>query len=144
MRKIEGLTQEEKVTLMEAYRNGKKVQFRNHCHAILLSQEGYKVSAISALYKVRSRTVYTWFNRWESNGISGLIPRKGRGVKAMLDSLTKEQIEQVKLTIKETPQNLKMICENLSEILDFKVTKHMLKRLLKKNLITLGDDLESV
>jgi transposase len=132
MRNIEGLTQEEKVTLMEAYRNGKKVQFRTHCHAILLSQEGYNVSAISALYKVRSRTVYTWFNRWESNGISGLIPRKGRGVKAMLDSLTKEQIEQVKLAIKETPQNLKMICENLSRILDFKVTKYMLKRLLKK------------
>ena len=143
MRKIEGLTEAEKKTLIEAYRNSKKAKFRSHCHAILLSEEGYKVSEISDLYKVRTRTVYTWFNRWESDGISGLIPRKGRGIKARLDSLTKEEIEKVKLAVRETPQNLKMICEKLSEILDFKVTKQMLKRFLKKNLNTLGDDLES-
>jgi hypothetical protein len=68
----------------------------------------------------------------------------GRGIKAKLDMLSKEDLEKVKLAVKEAPQSLKIVCENLSESLGFKVTKYMLKRLLKKNLNTHGDDLENV
>jgi len=143
MRKIKDLVKEEKETLEEGYRNHSKAHFRNRCHSILLSNEGYEISIIAALYKVRTRTIYTWFNRWEQGGISGLIMVKGRGIKAKLDNLSKEELEEVKEVIKEDPQSLKIVCKNLSETFGFTVTKHMLKRLLKKNLITLGDDLEN-
>lgn len=132
MRKIPPLELEEKKTLEEGYRNSKKAHFRGRCHAILMSEDGYKVSEIAQLYKVQTRTIYRWFNRWEENGISGLILRKGRGVKGRLDSLSKEELKTVKEAVKLTPQSLKKICENLSESLGFKVTKYMLKRLLKK------------
>ena len=134
MRKIEYLEVEEKITLEEGFRNSIKAHFRRKCHSILLSNEGYTVSEIAKLYNVRTRTIYTWFNSWETSGISGLISRLGRGLKAKLDTLTKEELEEVKLIIKETPQSLKKVCKNLSEVLGFKVTKHMLKRLLKKKL----------
>lgn len=144
MKNIKDLTEEEKQTLTEGYLNSQKAHFRNRCHSILLSSEGYKVSEIAALYKVRTRTVYTWFNRWELNGILGLILRKGRGVKAKLDHLSEEEIEIVKQAVKSDPQSLKMICKNLSDSLGFPVTKYMLKRMLKKNSNTLGDDFGNV
>lgn len=143
MRKIKSLTPEEKKTLEEGYRNNSKPHFRNRCHSILLSFEGYPVSEIAQLYKVRTRTIYTWFNRWKNQGIMGLMTAKGQGIKAKLDSLTEQQIIQTKQAIKADPQSLKNVCETLSDLLDFTVTKYMLKRLLKKNLNTLGDDLES-
>lgn len=144
MRNITLLTPEEKTTLEEGYRNSPKPHFRNRCHSILLSFEGYKVSEIAQLYKVRTRTIYTWFDRWESIGIIGLMLFKGRGIKAKLDQLSSSQIIQVKQTIKEDPQSLKNVCEKLSDLLGFPITKYMLKRLLKKNSIILGDDFESV
>ncbi len=143
MRKIETLTEEEKKTLEQGYRNHSKPHFRNRCQSILLSFDGYVVSEIAKLHKVRTRTIYTWFNDWENHGIMGLMTVKGQGIKAKLDSLTKQQIIQVKQTIKEDPQSLKNVCGTLSDLLGFTVTKHMLKRLLKKNSNTLGADLES-
>ena len=143
MRRIECIELEEVVTLEAGFNNSIKAHFRRKCHSILLSNKGYTVSEIAKLYNVRTRTVYTWFNNWAS-GISGLILRVGQGKKAKLDSLTEEELEEVKLVIKETPQSIKKMCKNLSELLDFKVTKYMLKRLLKKNLIIVGDALESV
>lgn len=134
MKNISNLTEEEIQTLLEGYQNSQKAHFRNRCHSILLSSEGYKVSEIAAFYKVRTRTIYTWFNRWESNGILGLILQKGRGVKAKLDQLSPEEFEQVTEAIKSDPQSLKNICQSLSETLGFKVTKYMLKRILKKKL----------
>ena len=144
MRRIKSLELEEQVRLEAGFNNSIKAHFRRKCHSILLSNKGYTVSEIAKLYNVRTRTVYTWFNNWEASGISGLILRVGQGKKAKLDSLTEEELEEVKLVIKETPQSIKKMCKNLSELLNFKVTKYMLKRLLKKNLIIVGDALESV
>lgn len=139
MRRINHITEEEKVTLNEGYQNSPKGHFRRKCHSILLSFEGYKVSEIAKLYKVRTRTIYTWFNRWELSGISGLIMQKGRGVKAALDLLSNEQLEEVKTTVKQHPQSLKVACEKLSKKFGFIVTKNMLKRVLKKSSNVVGD-----
>jgi transposase len=138
MRKIHELTEEEKRTLEQGYLNSPKAHFRNRCHSILLSTEGYKISEIANLYKLRTRRIYTWLNRWESNGISGLILLKGRGVKAKLDQLSSEEFDQVKEALKLDPQNLKRVCHNLSDALGFTISKYMLKRVLKKTQIHLA------
>lgn len=144
MRRILNLTGSEKATLESGYKNSKKRHFRNRCHSILLSWEGYSVSEIAKLYKVRIRTIYTWFNRWEEHGITGLMILKGRGVKAKLDELIEQQLEQVKQVIDSDPRSLRNICRNLSELLGYKVTKNMLKRWIKKNSNIHGDVLGSV
>ncbi len=143
MRKITHLTQEEKQTLEEGYRNSSKAHFRNRCHSILMSYEGYKVKEIARIYKVRTRTIYTWFDNWEAHGISGLIMAKGRGVKAKLDQLCEQQEHTLKEAVGNNPQNLHTVGEDLTEKFGFTVTKNMLKRFLKKNSITLGDALEN-
>lgn len=143
MRRILKLSASEKATLEAGYKNSIKSHFRNRCHSILLSYEGYSVSEIAKLYKVRTRTIYTWFNRWEEMGLVGLMILKGRGVKAKLDELSSVQIEQVKAVIQSDPRSLRNICRDLSELLGYKVTKNMLRRLVKKNSSTLGDALEN-
>lgn len=143
MRKITHLTEEEKQTLEEGYRNSSKAHFRNRCHSILMSYEGHKVKEIARIYKVRTRTIYTWFDSWEAHGISGLIMAKGRGVKAKLDQLCEQQVNTLKEAVGNNPQNLHTVGEDLTEKFGFTVTKNMLKRFLKKNSITLGDALEN-
>lgn len=144
MRKINHLTPEEKQTLEEGYRNSSKPHFRNRCHSILVSNEGYKVKDIASLFKVRTRTIYTWFDNWETHGICGLIMRTGRGVKAELDHLSKEQMQTLKESIADNPQNLHTVGENLTGKFGFTVTKNMLKRVLKKNSTILGVALGNV
>lgn len=140
MRYVKPLSPAEKTTLQEGCRNSKKHHFRNRCQSILMSAEGYKVSEVAKLFKVRTRTIYTWFDRWESMGIVGLMIAEGRGIKAVLNSLEEPEVSKIKEAIKANPQNLKQVCEQLSKTLGFKITVDMLKRFIKKNSITVGGD----
>ena len=78
------LTEEEQTTLEQGYRNHGKHHFRQRCHSLLLSGRGIQVKEIAALYGVRTRTVYSWMDRWEQMGLSGLQIQPGRGLKAAL------------------------------------------------------------
>jgi len=143
MRYIKPLAPEEKITLENGYSNGKKHHFRNRCFALLLSDEGYSIPQIAALLKVAQKTIRKWFNRWEQMGIVGLMILPGRGIKATLDSLDEIDITIIKSELKNDPQSLKNVAQSLSELLGFHVTIWMLKRFLKKNLVSLGVDLEN-
>lgn len=140
MRHIKPLSPVEKTTLEEGSRNSKKHHFRTRCQSILMSAEGYKVPDIAKLFKVRTRTIYTWFDRWEQMGIAGLMIFSGRGVKAKLNSSDEQQVAEIRAAIKVNPQSLKQVCEALSKTLGFKITPDMLKRFIKKNSTTVGDD----
>ena len=138
MRYIPPLTDEERAALEEGWRNGEKHHYRNRCHSILLSAEGYTVPEIAKFMKTRTRTIYTWFDNWEESGLSGLDIQPGRGVKAKLEHLNADQVSQVKEMIRSNPQSLYQVCEELSQLLGFVVTKHMLKHFIKKNSVTAG------
>lgn len=83
MKKIK-LTESEEKTLHEGYRNHSKAHFRLRCHSLLLLHEGKSVKEIAGLAKTRTRTVYSWLDRWETVGIVGLTILSGRGVKSKL------------------------------------------------------------
>ncbi len=85
MRNIK-LIDSEITELENAYRNGSKSHFRDRCKSILMSNDGYKVSEIASFFKVRTRTIYSWFNNWEKAGVTGLGIQSGRGPKAVLNS----------------------------------------------------------
>jgi len=132
------LNDEEKAALEDGWRNSAKHHFRRRCHSILLSADRYKVSEIARLMNVRTRTIYTWFNNWKKSGIGGLDIQPGRGIKAKLDTITDSQVTQIQEQIKWNPQSLKQVCEKLSVIFGFRITKHMLKRFIKKNRLQLA------
>jgi len=90
------LTEAERTTLGQCYRNHSKHHLRARCHSLLLSDSGMPVKQITELFSVRTRTVYFWMNRWEQMGLCGLWIQPGRGVKAKLKVADRELVLLVK------------------------------------------------
>lgn len=139
MKYIASLSSSEKLTLEEGFRNHTKHHFRSRCKSILMSNEGFSVPEIASFFKVRTRTIYTWFDRWESFGISGLTILPGRGRRAVLNEVGSDEISIIEKAVSEHPQNLGGVCRNLQEQLGFSVTKKMLRSFLKKNSVIPGN-----
>lgn len=119
MRYIKDITKPEKTTLEEGNKNSTKFHFRRRCDAILLSNRGKSVPYICDHFDVPSKTVYRWFTRWQSGGISGLLLQKGRGLKAILDSIVDESLAQeLRSSIALNPQKLAEVAADLSEKTD--------------------------
>ena len=97
-----------------------------------MSNDGYKVTALSKLFAVRTRTVYAWFKQWHKNGITGLNITLGRGRKATLNSDSEELECKIKEALSHNRQRLDLVCEEISNHLSCKVSKDMMKRYLKK------------
>jgi len=134
MRKIKQLDEFEISSLENGWNNSDKAHYRNRCKSILMSNEGYSALEISKIFNTRSRTIYTWFDRWEAFGIQALEIAKGRGRKAQLDSISPEHFEIIEKAVFENPQSLKDVASKISCRLGISVTMDMLKRVLKKRL----------
>jgi len=143
MRKVRPLTDEEFQELEKSYKTGAKHHFRQRCKGTLLSHEGYSVAEISSLLNVGKDAIYSWLNNYDAKGIIGLQNKSGQGVKAPLDSLSDEDQKELEQTVAKSPQNLNQVGAWLSQRFDFKVTKYMLIRYLKKNSVIPGDGFEN-
>lgn len=141
-RYIEKLTKEQKSSLAKGYRTGKSHLFRRKCQCILLSEERTSVQELSLLYGVGTRSIYSWFNLWESEGLEGLKLKPGRGRKPILDTKKSEQVSVVKTLIKNEPKNLNRVIVQVKSELGIDLSKKTLKRFLK-NLNMPGNDLEN-
>jgi len=58
--------------------------------------ENWTVKQIAMLHHTRTRTIYTWLNRWQTMGIVGLIILPGRGLKPKLNVADKSMVEIIK------------------------------------------------
>lgn len=94
------LSASERETLEQGYKNHSKSHFRQRCQTMLLSDTGWQAKHLAILYDIRSRTIYTWMDRWETMGIVGLMILPGRGLKPELSIHDSELVE----TIKKSPQ----------------------------------------
>jgi transposase len=122
------LNEAEKTTLQEGHRNGKTKAFQSRCHCLLLSSEGYEVKELAGIFRVSEISIYSWFKRWEKGGIVGLRDKEGRGRKAILQ---KEDLAQIKQTVQENAQRLKIARSKLKAELGREFSTKTLKRFLK-------------
>lgn len=84
---------------------------------------------LMGIFPVRSRkTLYNWFDEWESRGFAGLYNRPGRGRKPTFDD---EQKGQIKQWAKLYPKQLKRIVQKVNETWDIQVSTYTIKRVLK-------------
>ena len=90
------LLETERKTLEEGYKNHAKYHFRIRCHALILSDEGIQVKEIAKIYKTRTRTIYTWFDRWIKMGLAGLMILPGRGLKPKLSVHDTNMVNTIK------------------------------------------------
>ena len=74
------LSEEERITLGELFKNHWNARQRTRAHALLLSERRCKINDIANIYLVDKDTVSSWFDPWERLGIVGLQddPRPGR------------------------------------------------------------------
>ena len=74
------LSEEERITLGELFKNHWNARQRRRAHALLLSERRFKINDIANIYLVDRETVCSWFGHWERLGIVGLQdgPRPGR------------------------------------------------------------------
>jgi transposase len=117
------LPADEKKTLESALRDHKKPHFRNRCQSIILLSEGMRVKQVAAIFKVRTRTIYSWVDNYKNIGFIGLLISPGRGLKGVMDYLEPAQIDLVKAEIFQNPQSLQQVVAILSEKLGFQITK---------------------
>lgn len=119
-------------TLEEAVRNHTNRFFRNRCQCLLSSHRGVPVKHLALGYNTRTRTIYTWFDRWDSMGLVGLMNLPGQGRKPTLDPENQVEVGKALAQVKANSIRLATAAEHLSAELGRPISKGMLKQLLKK------------
>ena len=126
------LIDSEIMTLEEGHKNGKKYQFRNRCHCLLLSHQGYEISQLSEIFQVSRLSIYKWFNVWEQAGIAGLMNRPGQGRKPKLSLDNSEHVEATEKLVEDNYHDVERIRIELEERFDLSLSPDTVKRYLKK------------
>ncbi|MEM6612631.1 MAG: helix-turn-helix domain-containing protein, partial [Cyanobacteria bacterium P01_C01_bin.72] len=113
--------------LKRIYRQSSHHQVRQRSHCLLLKSQGVKLKQLKMIFQVSEKTLYNWFNAWESRGLVGLYNRPGRGRQKTFND---QQIEQIKDWAKRYPQQLKRVRQKIKEQWDITVSTKTIKRLL--------------
>jgi len=64
-------------------------------HAIELSSQGYTIEEISEIYEVDRDTVSKWIDKWETDGIEGLLDRPKQNRKPKLNEEEREILREI-------------------------------------------------
>ena len=104
-------------------------QVRQRSHCLLLTSQGMKNTELKRIFAVSEKTLYNWFNAWESRGLVGLYNRPGRGRKRTFND---QQIEQIKDWANLYPQQLKQVRQKIKQQWGITVSTKTIKRLLSK------------
>lgn len=131
MKQISPLSDAEELTLTEAYHNHPIFRVRQRAHALLLNRRGYSMARLRELFEVQHETVSRWLQRWESEGLTGLMDETRSGCPQKLDDA---DIEHLMKAIKKNPHQLKMAQEQLQIKTGKVISQDTLKRALKKTL----------
>jgi transposase len=80
--------------LQRIYNQSKHHQVRQRAHCLILANQGVKIEQLMKIFKVSYKTIYNWFERWESESIVGLYNKPGRGRKQKFNQEQKEKIKE--------------------------------------------------
>ena len=126
---INELSHEEIVTLEEMHKNHPLHLPRKRAHAILLSWQGYSVPMICSIYDVCRQTVSSWFSKWNTLGLCGLLDRSGRGRPPLLNDQQKTDLIK---RVEKSPRSLKGVLSDLEIELGIVLSIDRLKLICKQ------------
>ena len=92
--KVIQLTDEQRQQLEEGFRKGKSHAFRMRCRTILLKSKGLTSMEVGEQTEMTHISVNSWVKRFETEGISGLETRRGRGRKPIMDCSDEEIVRK--------------------------------------------------
>jgi transposase len=114
--------------LERIYRQSRHHQVRQRAHCLILASQGAKIEELMNIFSVSYKTIYNWFNRWESEGMVGLYNKPGRGCKPTFNS---EQKERIREWVRQQPKQLKQVVQKIKEEWGITISTKTIKRILK-------------
>jgi transposase len=114
--------------LERIYRQSRHHQVRQRAHCLVLASQGVKAEELMKIFQVSYKTIYNWFDRWESEGMVGLYNKPGRGSKPTFNSPQKEKIREWAL---QEPRQLKQVVQKVKEEWGIEISTKTIKRILK-------------
>lgn len=125
---VSPLSENDIARLEGVVKNSLSCRIRNRSHCIILSAKEFSVNEIVDILQVHRKTVSSWIDRWKLFNFDGLLdlPRSGRPSK-----LTDKEKEIAKNLIKEYPQSMKKVKEELAKKTGKIISVWTLKRLAK-------------
>jgi transposase len=130
MRYIKELSEDIIIKLKEIEKNSTKYRVRERINSILWSNKGLSIPNLSEMFEVNKKTIYNWFDSWETLGIEGLSDKEGKGRKRILNDEEEEKVKE--FTIKHS-RDLNKVRLEVKETLNEEVSKDTIKRILKRN-----------
>ena len=122
------VTPENRRLLQRIYRQSRHHAVRQRAHCLLLRSQGKSVAELVEIFLVSRKTIYNWFEAWETRSMTGLYDQPGRGRKP---TFTPEQQEQIGQWSQEHPQKLKQVLDKIKEQWGTEVSQKTLTRVLK-------------
>ncbi len=114
--------------LERIYHQSRHHQVRPRAHCLILDSQGVQIPELIKIFSVSYKTLYNWFNRWESSGMIGLYNQPGRGRKPTFNSAQKEKIRE---WTKQEPRQLKQVVQKVKKEWGIKVSIRTIQRIIK-------------
>lgn len=124
------LSSDEKQSLEKGYHSGKSHAFRKRCQLILLKSQGRTSKDVGQIIGMNPISVNNWVNRFQVEGLEGLITKPGRGRKPVLDQA--QDAIKVRKAVEQERQRLSQAKLILETELNKEFSLKTLKRFLKK------------
>ena len=126
MRFVPSLSESDKEQLTALFKHHDSHSVRRRSHIILLSTDGFTIDKIVRIYQIHRDTVGTTFDRWEKDGIKGLVDgsRSGRPPK-LSDAEADEAVE----LLKKDPRSIKKALAGIKEKTGQEISEWTLKRI---------------
>lgn len=116
--------------LEETWRQHPTYTVRCRAHAILLSNQGYSVTELRAIFGISKPTALAWINRWEDAGREGLEDEPRPGGPPILTQ--EEQDKVLKPLLEQFPRRPKKVLQELKERTGKVISRATLRRLARK------------
>ncbi len=108
-RYVHSLKDEEVQALQQLHRQTKDANVRSRCEMILLSDEGLAAPRIAERVRFSSRSVLRYIDRYEGEGIPGLLSQTSPGRPARV---TAAYLEQLEVTVEQWSRDLDLPFSN--------------------------------
>lgn len=127
--KILELSPTQRAALERGYREGQSHCFGLRCQIILLKSEPRTSSEIARILGCCEMVVNNWLKRYESEGITGLRTKPGRGRKPILDA--EKDSARVKRAVQQHRQRMSVAKAELEAELGKTFSQKTLERYIK-------------
>lgn len=123
---ITKLKPKDKKLLNDLVKNSSTLSIRSRAQAILLSAQGKNVAELAGIFNKTTRTIYSWLDRWENNGIDGLEDKERSGAPSQLTDSEKKIVVRI---LKKHPHSPKLVLADVSKRLGKEISEWILRQI---------------